>query len=797
MADDVGIGCRIVVPFGKTKIYTAIIHSVHTNPPQEYEARYILDLLETSPSVNRQQLDFFHWLADYYMCTLGEVMQAALPAGLKINTTSLVQRNPYFIADEQVLSIEEQLVMQQLATDKPVESGKLEELVGSKKISKVLKALVEKEAILLIDHVREKFVPKLKKYVRLRNDLVHDEVALEQLFNRLEKKPKQLEVIMAYLRTLPVLENPEANIEGLAYQELMAQGCSPSSVKTLANNKIIEVFQKEVSRFASKIPADATLTLSAEQEEARTAILNAFKKTGICLLHGITGSGKTEIYIKLIRDTLAAGHQVLYLLPEIALTAQIVSRLEVIFGAEMGVYHSKHSANERVEVWKKLLAGELNFVVGVRSAIFLPFNDLGLVIIDEEHEPSFKQYDPAPRYHARDAALVLAQKHQAKTLLGSATPAMETYFLAQQGKYGYVQLQQRYGGSVLPTITTIDLAKAQKKKQMQGNFSVTLVQEIGAALQGGKQVIIFQNRRGYAPLLSCNTCGWIPKCKHCDVSLTYHQFRQEMRCHYCGYKQPTPTLCQACGSTHIKTISFGTEQLEEELKLLFPDHEVGRLDLDTTRGRESYNTIINNFSRGKTRILVGTQMVAKGLDFANVGLVGIIDLDRMLHFPDFRALERSFQLALQVAGRAGRKQEQGKVIMQTYNPEQPVVRTILTHDFRGFYAAEIEERRLFNYPPFTRMIKLVLKDRDHQVVANAANELYRQLTGDLNRTMVLGPVIPGIAKIRDRFLRDIFLKIGRDKPMPRIKEIIRKNIETIITRKEFKSVVIVIDVDPW
>ncbi len=796
LAEWVAPGCRIVVPFGKTKIHTAIIHHLHHQPPKEYEARYILDLLETTPSVNEVQLKFFHWLADYYMCTLGEVIQAALPSGLKINTTSLVQKNPYFAQEEHVLSIEEQLVMQQLSTDKPVESARLEELVGSKKISKVLKALAEKEAILLIDHIREKFTPRFKKYLRLNNTLVQEEQALEKVFARLEKKPKQLEVIMAYLRTLPVLENPALNKEGLAYEELMAQGCSPSSVKTLAKNNIVEIFRKEVSRFTVEAPTAGPITLSDRQQEAKTAILNRFTKTGTCLLHGITGSGKTEIYIELIKETLAAGHQVLYLLPEIALTSQIVARLEVVFGAKMGVYHSKHSANERVEVWKKLLSGEINFVIGVRSAVFLPFSDLGLIVIDEEHEPSFKQYDPAPRYHARDAALMLAQIHQAKALLGSATPSMETYYQARAGKYGLVALQHRYGGAVLPSITTIDLAKAHKTKQMQGNFSVALVHEIAQTLQQEKQVIIFQNRRGYAPLLTCSTCGWVPKCKHCDVSLTYHQFRNELRCHYCGYKQATPTLCQACGSTHIKTISFGTEQLEEELNLLFPGTGTARLDLDTTRGRESYTTIINNFSRGKTRILVGTQMVAKGLDFDNVGLVGIIDLDRMLHFPDFRATERSFQLALQVAGRAGRKKDRGKVIIQTYQPEQPVVHTILAHDYTAFYAGELEERRLFNYPPFTRMIKLVLKDKDHQRVTNAARELHRQLAGTLGKPMILGPVIPGIAKIRDKFLREVYVKVGRSKNMARVKDVIRQSIVNVVTRKEFKTVVVVIDVDP-
>lgn len=792
----VAIGCRIVVPFGKSKILTAVIHAIHNTPPQEYEAKYIIDLLEDEPSINEVQLKFFQWLANYYLCTLGEVMQAALPSGLKINTTSLVQRNPYFNDDEFVLSIEEQLLMQQLSTDAPVESAKLADLVGQKKLSKVLKALIDKEAVLLIDHIKEKFTPKIKKFVRLNQRLVEDEAALEMVFSKLEKKPKQLEVLIAYLRSVPALENTEENNSGLIYKELVSQGCSASSIKTLAKNDIIEIFNKEISRFEVKTVSAEPKTLSSAQRKAKQEILTSYKSVNNVLIHGITGSGKTEIYNELIKDTIEAGHQVLYLLPEIALTSQIVSRLEVFFGSQMGVYHSKYSANERVEVWKKILSGEINFVVGVRSSVFLPFNDLGLIIIDEEHEPSFKQYDPAPRYNARDAALMLAAMHQAKTLLGSATPSLETYYLAKSGKYGYVSLPERYGKAVLPKLSTVNLAKAYNTKQMQGNYSVELIDEIKTALANKEQVIIFQNRRGYAPFLSCATCGWVPKCVHCDVSLTYHQYTNDLRCHYCGYKIPTPVMCKACGSTHIKTVSFGTEQLEEELSLIFPDSEIGRLDLDTTRGRNSYDNIIQSFGSGKTNILVGTQMVAKGLDFDNVGLVGIIDLDRMLHFPDFRSVERTFQLSVQVAGRAGRKEKQGKVLIQTYNPQQAVVQTILSQDYQAFFTEEIEERRLFNYPPFTRIIKLTIKDRSHQTTAEAVGQLYQLLVNTLGQPMILGPITPSISKIRDKYLRELYLKISRKKNIQRVKEIVLTCNAEIVTKKEFKSTTIVIDVDP-
>jgi primosomal protein N' (replication factor Y) (superfamily II helicase) len=796
MAAYLAIGSRIVVPFGKTKILTAVIQHIHNTPPREYEAKYIIDLLEESPSVNSLQLKFFHWLADYYLCTLGEVLQAALPSGLKINTTSLVQRNPYFQEEEKVLSIEEQLVMQQLSTDKPVESANLEELVGQKSISKVLKALVNKEAIFLIDHIKEKFSPKTKKYIRLNQALAENESELEDLFNTLDKKPKQLDVLLSYLKTVPVIEEPDKNSSGIRYDSLIADGCSSSSIKTLIGKGVLESFTREVSRFATKPETVPPKELSADQKKAKQEILKAYQDKNSVLIHGITGSGKTEIYIELIKDTLEAGHQVLYLLPEIALTSQIVSRLEVVFGNQLGVYHSKYSANERVEVWKKLLSGQINFVVGVRSSVFLPFSDLGLIIIDEEHEPSFKQYDPAPRYNARDASLMLARIHKAKSLLGSATPSLETYFLAEEGKYGYVSLPERYGKAVLPKLSTIDLAKAYKTKQMQGNFSVELLQAIKKTIANKEQVIIFQNRRGYAPFLSCATCGWVPKCQHCDVSLTYHQYKNEIICHYCGYKVATPTICGACGSAHIKTVSFGTEQLEEELKLMLPEAEIGRLDLDSTRGRYAYEKIIQSFSSGKTDILVGTQMVAKGLDFDNVGLVGIIDLDRMLHFPDFRSVERTFQLAIQVSGRAGRKEKQGKVLIQTYNPQQAVVQTILNQHYKEFFRGEIEERRLFNYPPFTRIIKLIVKDKDHQLASEAVGELYRLLTNSLGKQMVLGPITPAISKIRDKFQRELYLKIGRKKNINRIKEVALSINAQVATKKEFRTIIIVVDVDP-
>ena len=796
MEQDIAVGSRIVVPFGRNKILTAIIFKVHHLAPQDYQAKYIIDLLELTPSVNSQQLVFFKWLAEYYQCTLGEIIQAAVPSGLKINTTSLIQRNPHFAEEENILSIEEQLVMQQLTVDKPIESVKIGDLVGQKNLTKILKGLINKDAILLFDSIKEKYSPKIKRYLKLAEYLLEDDKKLEDLFIELERKPKQLEVVMAYLKSVSVLEEPELNNEGLLLSDLTEQGCSNSSIKTLTKNNVVEIFKKEVSRFDPPKEVTKAKTLSKLQLIAKQEILACYVDKEVVLLHGITGSGKTEIYVDLIQETLAAGHQVLYLLPEIALTSQIVSRLEGVFGLKMGVYHSKYSANERVEVWKNLQADKIGLVIGVRSAIFLPFSDLGLVIIDEEHESSFKQYDPAPRYHARDAALMLAKIHNAKSLMGSATPSVESYYLAQSALYGYVKLSQRHEGAVLPELATIDLNRANKTKEMRGNFSNQLIAAIKKTLSENEQVIIFQNRRGYSPFLSCVVCGWVPKCKHCDVSLTYHQYKNEIRCHYCGYKLSTPTSCSACGSTHLKTVSFGTEQLEEELTKLFPEVEVARLDLDTTRGRGSYERIISAFSSGKTRILVGTQMVAKGLDFDHVGLVGIIDLDRMLHFPDFRSIERTFQLAVQVAGRAGRKKKQGHVLIQTYNPGHAIVSSILAQDYGAFYSSEIEERRLFNYPPFTRMIKLTVKSRDHNAVSSAVDSLYSILLEKLGHHVVLNPITPLVSRIRDRYLRELYLKVGRTKDIASVKKLVRLGIHQIVTAKKNKSISIIIDIDP-
>ncbi len=573
---------------------------------------------------------------------------------------------------------------------------------------------------------------------------------------------------------------------------------SPSSLKTLIKNGIFESFEVHIPRYLTGIQeSKANFSLSEEQEARRRQIMEQLERHQTVLLYGVTGSGKTEIYIELIREALAQGGQVLYLLPEIALTTQIVSRLRQVFGDTMGVYHSRYSDNERVEVWKGLIEGKLNFITGVRSAVFLPFSELSLIIVDEEHEPSYKQYDPAPRYHARDVAQVLARIHHARVILGSATPALETYYLARKGKYGLVELSGRYGGANMPEIIFADIRTERKRKMLKADFSSLLFEAMSEALARDEQVIIFQNRRGYAPYIMCEECGWIPKCSSCAVSLTYHMYSNQLRCHYCGHSEQFPTVCPACGSAGFRTVGMGTEKLEEDLKLLFPEARVQRMDLDTTRSRFSYQNILTEFENGNIDILVGTQMVSKGLDFDRVRVVGIVDMDRMLHFPDFRATERSFQLAVQVSGRAGRRDKQGLVIIQTYNLKQPVFTYISNHDFRGFYRAEIEERRKYRYPPFYRLIKITMKHKEKETCTTASVWLGELLGKNLPAGMLTGPHEPLIGKIRNRYLREFIIRIPRDKMnLPQVKGVLYDSMLQLKQQRPFKQVVVVFDVDP-
>lgn len=793
-------GSRVVVPFGSRKILTGIIARLHSTPPKEYTAKLIQDLLDENPTINKYQLDFFNWLARYYMCTIGEVLNVAMPTGLKLSSESKIQINPDFNFDEHLenLTDRELALVKAAQREKVLSYQEIEEILEIKHFNPIIKSLIDKKAIILFEEIQEKYVPKRVKRIRLAAKYTGKK-ALESLFADLEKNQKQLDVLLKYLQEVPVFKDIKTNEEGIEKQKLANADISKSSLNTLIKKHVLEEFEITTSRLKEwDLSETREINLSAEQNEAKEKILENFENFDINLLHGITGSGKTEIYIELIKEVLESGSQVLYLLPEIALTTQIVTRLQKIFGDKIGIYHSRFSDNERVEVWQGVNEGRFSFVVGVRSSIFLPFSNLGLIIVDEEHETSYKQFDPAPRYHARDAAMVLARMHRAKVLLGSATPSMETYFQARNKNYGLVELSKRFGTAQLPNFILSDTRQERKSKTMQGEFSSLMMDAIAENINNQEQTIVFQNRRGYAPHITCDECAWIPKCEHCAVSLTYHMYRNELRCHYCGFYKRLPQQCPACGSSKLRNVGYGTEKLEEDLKLRLHDASVQRMDLDTTRKKYSYQIILERFEKGEIDILVGTQMVSKGLDFDQVSLVGIVDADRMLHFPDFRSFERTFHLVTQVSGRAGRREKTGNVIIQTANTEQPILKLIMENNYAEFYRREIAEREKYLYPPFVRLIKIIVKSNEKDMSEKAVFELVHLLKQELGYKRILGPEEPLIAKIRNQYLMQILVKLERNKVnLDKAKEIIKDKSRELTARKEFRKTQIVFDVDPY
>jgi primosomal protein N' (replication factor Y) len=800
------VGCRVIVQFGRRRIVTGIVGKIHENPPKKYEAKYILEVLDETPTVQLRHLSFWKWMSEYYMCHIGEVMNAALPSGLKLSSESRVQLHPEFDLDEVdfEFSDRELDLLQALKNDISLSYGDVAQVLEIKNIYQIIKLLIAKKAIILYEEVKEKYKPKRIKKIRLQAHFAQSDETLEELFKALGSKAKQEAVVMKYISQVPIYTESNLNIAGITKSELLNKATgdiSESSLKTLVKNGIFEEFETIVSRLdeydlqtaQTQIP---DLQLSPEQERVRDEILQHFEQKDTVLLHGITGSGKTEVYIDLIQKVMENGSQVLMMLPEIALTTQIVVRLKKVFGNKIGIYHSKFSDNERVEVWNGVVNGDFQFVIGVRSSIFLPFSNLGLIIVDEEHETSYKQHDPAPRYHARDTALLLANQHQAKVLLGSATPAVETYYKAKSGMFGLVELMERYGGAKLPEISLIDTRSEKKKNKMKGDFSPDLLDAIRARLEAKEQVILFQNRRGYAPYLTCEECGWIPECNNCSVSLTYHMYRNELRCHYCGDKEGMPRVCVACGAAKLKTMGIGTEKIEDELKIFIPEAKVQRMDLDTTRKKFGYQRIITDFENGEIDVLVGTQMVTKGLDFDNVSLVGVFDVDRLMYFPDFRAHERTFQLVTQVSGRAGRREQEGKVLIQTNNPQQPLLHMVQEYNYLGLYETEIQEREEYNYPPFSRLIRLTIRCREKPLRDEATDVLVERLRKKLGTHRVLGPEQPVIDRIRNYFLKNLLIKIERDNPnLKMAKKLIQEEIILLITQKEFKKVQVVVDVD--
>lgn len=792
-AEEVKIGCRVVVPFGRKKFYTAIVRNVHYCAPTEYEVKEISTLLDASPILLPNQFKFWEWIADYYLCTQGDVYKAALPSGLKLESETIVEYNPDFEADAP-LPEREQRILDLLAIDSQQCVTKLEKESGIKNILTAIKSLLDKEAIFVKEELKRTYKPKTEARVRLAGTA--DEKQLHILFDILSRAPKQLALLMKYVECSGILG--DGTPKEISKKELLQRAnVAPAVLNGLVDKKIFEIYYHEIGRLNKQEKEVVELNaLNEFQQRAHDEIVQSFQEKNVCLLHGVTSSGKTEIYIHLIEEAIRQGKQVLYLLPEIALTTQITERLQRVFGSRLGIYHSKFPDAERVEIWRKQL-GENGYdiILGVRSSIFLPFQNLGLVIVDEEHENTYKQQDPAPRYHARSSAIVLAAMYGAKTLLGTATPSIETWQNAMDGKYGFVQLKERYKEIQLPEIIPVDIKELHRKKRMVGQFSPLLIQYMKEALEQNEQVILFQNRRGFAPMIECRTCGWVPKCKNCDVSLTYHKGINQLTCHYCGYTYQLPKACPACAGTELVNRGFGTEKIEDDIKVLFPEAAVARMDLDTTRTRSAYEKIIADFEQGKTDILIGTQMVSKGLDFDHVSIVGILNADTMLNYPDFRSYERAFQLMAQVSGRAGRKNKRGRVVLQTKSIDHPIIHQVIANDYEDMVGGQLAERQMFHYPPYYRLVYVYLKNHNEALLDQMAAVMANKLRGVFGNR-VLGPDKPPVARIQTLFIKKIVVKIEQNAPMGRARELLLRIQREMIEDEHYKSLIIYYDVDP-
>ena len=782
---------RVAVPFGKNKIYTALVIDLHRNKPLLYDAKEIHQILDENPIVNEIQIQHWQWIASYYMCAIGDVFRGALPSALLLESETIIsQKNENFV-DESLLSDDEFLVYQALQQQSSLKIQDVINILNKKNVFPFIQKLINKNIVVVQEEVQESYKPKLIRYIRLNPKFNSDE-GLNELLVYLKNASKQKEIVLRFFQ-LNAQEKKPITVKKL----LESVESSASIIKSLIDKEIFEDYYIQTDRVSFSGNTDENeLKLSAAQQLAFSEIQNQFNEKEVCLLHGVTSSGKTEIYTKLIESYIKVEKQVLYLLPEIALTTQLVGRLQKYFGNKVAVFHSKYNNNERVEVWNQVLhnSEKAQIVVGARSALFLPFNNLGLIIVDEEHEQTFKQQDPAPRYHARDAAIVLANFHKAKVLLGSATPSIETYFNANSNKYGLVEITERYGNVMMPNIELVNLKDKYFRKQMSGHFSDSLIEAIKTALSLGEQVILFQNRRGFSPVVECMTCGHVPQCQQCDVSLTYHKHKNQLRCHYCGYSMANPTSCHSCSSTHLTTKGFGTEQIQQELVALFPDSKIGRMDQDTTRGKFGFEKIIDSFKNREVAILVGTQMLAKGLDFDNVSLVGIMNADNMLYHPDFRAFERSFQMMTQVAGRSGRASKRGKVIIQTYNPEHNIILQVVENKYDAMYNEQLHERQIYKYPPFFRLIKLTLKHRDFEKLKEGSMWLYQVLQQSLPMP-VLGPEEPPIGRIRNEYIRSILIKIPQNISIATTKKALQRVLNSFEAVSQYRSIKVIVNVD--
>ena len=793
-------GMRVAVPFGKSKIYTALVIDLHREEPTLYQAKEIDQILDERSIVNELQINHWFWISSYYICNIGDVYRGALPSALLLESETIISQNNETFVDESSLSDDEFLIYEALQSQSSLKIQNIIDIVNKKTVLPVIQKLINKNIISLQEEIQEEYKPKLVKYIRLHEQYQKEENLIALLDSIKSEKRKNL--LLQYFQ-LQALERQPISVKQLAET---AQ-TSAAMVKALIDKQIFEEYfiQEDRVNF-EKNKVENEFSLSVAQQTAFDEIVKSFGEKDVTLLHGITSSGKTEIYTKLIENYIALGKQVLYLLPEIALTTQLVSRLTKHFGNKVAVFHSKYSNNERVEVWHQVLnsSDKAQVVIGARSSLFLPFNNLGLIIVDEEHEQTFKQQDPAPRYHARDAAIVLANFHNAtrdngeqggaKVLLGSATPSIETYYNANSEKFGLVILKERFGKVPMPEIELVDLKDSYFRKKMKGHFSSTLIDEITEAFANNEQVILFQNRRGFSPVLECMTCGHVPQCPQCDVSLTYHKYKNQLRCHYCGYTMAKPSNCHVCSSVDLETKGFGTEQIELELAELFPQKNIKRMDQDTTRGKYSFEKIIDSFKNREIDVLVGTQMLAKGLDFDNVSLVGIMNADNMLYHPDFRAFERSFQMMTQVAGRSGRAEKRGKVIIQTYNPLHNIIQQVTNNDYEGMYKEQLYERKIYYYPPFYRLIKLTLKHRDFEKLKEGSFWLYQVLQQNLT-IPVLGPEEPAIGRIRNEYIRTILIKIPGETSLQGTKKTIQKILNSFDLVSQYRTIKVTVNVD--
>jgi primosomal protein N' (replication factor Y) len=791
LIDDLHFGMRVEVQFGKSKLYAGLVIDIHKNQPENYKPKPLLSIIDKQPIISKEQFSLWKWIAQYYCCMIGEVMNAALPAGLKLNSETTITLSSVFEDNFEVLNDKEYLIAEALTIQDELKIKDVQNILNQKNVYPIINKLLEKRVVFLKETLKEKYKPKKIACLRLQEPYASNSELLQEAFEKVGKAERQMEALMAFIQL-------DRSQDFVRKQDVYKKAQTNISVlKAMEKKGIFEFYDKEISRLNTyESELLEVTTLSDQQSNAIAAIKEQFKEKRVLLLHGVTGSGKTRVYVEMIKEVIEKGGQVLYLIPEIALTTQIIMRLEKIFGDQINVYNSRINDNKRVEVWKNVRNGT-PLILGARSAMFLPYNNLQLIIVDEEHDPSYKQWDPAPRYNARDAAVYMAHLHNAKIILGTATPSIETFHNVQTNKYGLVEMPERFGGLKMPEIQLVDKKLEHKKKTMKSIFTSVLIEALTTALENEEQAILFQNRRGYAPTLRCVSCAWHLECVNCDVSMTYHKYTNNLRCHYCGHSEHIPKTCLACGSHEVIMTGFGTQKIEDEIKIYLPDARIGRMDFDTVRTKNAHAKIINDFEERRLDILVGTQMVTKGLDFDNVGVVGVLSADQLLQFPDFRASERGFQLMTQVSGRAGRKKKQGKVIIQAFDISHPVLKEVIEGDYLGFYKREVAERQAFGYPPYQRLIQITLKHKKPTTV-NEAAYFYTKFLQEKLGGLVIGPAIPSIPRVRNYYLLDVLIKLGKNSKQINFAKTSVLQANQMLAQKEgYSSVRINVNVDPY